>query len=184
MMVRGRSTFPVCAAVAAIVTTIAACSPGPLSAPHVADPMSKPVALSSEAGSNALESARRQLTGTWDLVTLESSPQGDDARVPVTASGTLTYDDYGNLTIIAQSTDPAAPVAAREAKNLSFKGRAVVDLPNKELKLMDLTGNVDPNEVLAPERRRKYEIADDLLTLSSFNEQGQVTAVAVWRRRP
>ena len=103
--------------------------------------------------------------------------------MPVQASGTLTYDEFGNLTIDAHTTDPAAPVAAREANILSFKGRAVIDLANRELKLMDLTGNVDPNEVLSPERRRRYEIADDVLTLSSFNERGQVTAVATWRRR-
>jgi len=168
------------AAVAGLTT---ACTPGPLSAPKHAAPMNKPVAINSEAGSGALESARRLLTGTWELVALESAPQGDGARVPVQASGTLTYDEFGNLTIDAHTTDPAAPVAAREANILSFKGRAVIDLANRELTLMDLTGNVDPNEVLSPERRRRYEIADDVLTLSSFNERGQVTAVATWRRR-
>jgi len=170
-------------AAAVIITMIAACTPGPLSAPKQATPMNKPVALNSDPSSGTLESARRQLTGTWDLVALESAPQGDDARVPVKASGTLVYDDYGNLTIDAHTTDAAAPVAAREASILSFKGRAVLDVPHSELKLMELTGNVDPNEVLAPERRRKYAIHDDVLVLSSFNERGQVTAIATWKRR-
>jgi len=165
------------------MTAIAGCSPGPLSAPKQARPMNKPVALNSDDSSGTLEAARRRLTGTWDLVALESSPQGDGVRVPVTASGTLVYDDYGNLTIDAHTTDPAAPVAAREASILSFKGRAVLDVPNSELKLMDLTGNVNPDEVLAPERRRKYELHDDVLTLSSFNDRGQVTAISTWKRR-
>ena len=44
--------------------------------------------------------------------------------------------------------------------------------------------NVNPDEVLSPERRRRYEFEADTLKLSSFDEQGQVTAVATWRRRP
>jgi len=163
--------------------TLAGCTPGPLSAPKQARPMNKPVALNSEDTSGTLETARRQLQGTWDLVALEYSAKGDDARVPVKASGTLIYDEYGNLTIDAHTTDPAAPVAAREANILAFKGRAVIDPVRSELKMMDLTGNVDPNEVLAPERRRKYEFREDMLRLSSFNTQGQVTAISTWKRR-
>ena len=180
MPCRWRTLISGVAAVAGLTT---ACSPGPLTAPKHAAPMNKPVAVGSEEGSGALESARRQLTGTWELVALESSPKGDDSRLPVQASGTLIYDDFGNLTIDAHTTDPAAPVAAREANILAFKGRAVIDVARSELKLMDVTGNVDPNEVLAPERRRRYEIAGDVLTLSSFNERGQVTAISTWRRR-
>jgi hypothetical protein len=176
-----RSSYPAAAAV--VLVTIAGCSPGPLSAPKQARPMNKPIALNSDDSSGTLETARRQLTGTWDLVALESAPDGNDARVPVQASGTLVYDDYGNLTIDAHTTDPAAPVAAREKNILSFKGRAVIDVPSRELKLMDLTGNVDPNEVLAPERRRKYEVSDNVLKLSSINERGQVTAITTWKRR-
>jgi hypothetical protein len=173
--------FPAAAAV--VTMTIAGCSPGPLSAPKQARPMNKPVALNSDDSSGTLEAARRQLTGTWDLEALEYSPQGNDTRVPVKASGTLVYDEFGNLTIDARTTDPAAPVAAREANILAFKGRAVIDVTRSELKLMDLTGNVDPNEVLAPERRRKYELHENTLMLSSFNDRGQVTAISTWKRR-
>ena len=49
---------------------------------------------------------------------------------------------------------------------------------------MSLTGNVDPNEVLSPERRRRYAFEGDRLTLSSFDAKGQVTAISTWRRRP
>jgi hypothetical protein len=114
---------------------------------------------------------------------LELAPPGATARVPVKASGTLVYDEFSNLTIDAHTTDAAAPVAAREASILSFKGRAVLDIAKRELKLMNLTGNVNPDEVLAPERRRRYEFGAGTLTLSSFDDQGQVTSVAVWRRR-
>jgi hypothetical protein len=102
--------------------------------------------------------------------------------VPVKATGTLTYDQYGNLTINARTTDPAAPVAALEVPRVSFTGRAVIDVVNRELKLMDVAGNVNPDEVLAPERRRRYRFEGDLLILSSFDAKNVTTAVATWRR--
>jgi hypothetical protein len=130
-----------------------------------------------------LTSTRRALEGTWELISLESEPPGGGPREPVKATGTLVYDQFGNLTINARTTDPAAPVAAQEAERMQFKGRAVIDIARKELKLMDLTGNVDPNAVLSPERRRRYELTADTLTLSSFDERDRVTAIATWRRR-
>ena len=72
--------------------------------------------------------------------------------------------------------------AARERNLLSFKGRAVIDAVNGELKLMDLKGNADPTEVLSPERRRKFAFDGDLLRLSSIGDRDEVTAVSTWRR--
>jgi hypothetical protein len=65
---------------------------------------------------------------------------------------------------------------------VSFKGRAVIDAAKGELKLMDVTGNVNPDEVLSPERRRRYQFDADLLKLSSIDETGEVTAISTWRR--
>jgi hypothetical protein len=48
---------------------------------------------------------------------------------------------------------------------------------------MDLTGNVDPNEVLAPARRRLFEVDADMLKLSSLDDRGEIAAVSTWRRR-
>jgi hypothetical protein len=175
------------ACVGAIVTSLAGCTPGPLAPPRAGGgagaPMNKPVMLNSDPSSGSVESARRALFGTWQLAALEVVPPGGGARVPVQASGTLIYDEFGNLTIDAQTTDPAAPVAAREKTLLSFKGRAVIDVVKHELKLMNLTGNVDPDEVLSPERRRRYDLDADTLKLSSIDEREQVTAVSTWRRR-
>lgn len=134
-------------------------------------------------GAGSTEAVRRQLEGTWDLVALEAATGGSSSRVPLKATGTLVYDEYGNLTIDAQSNDPAAPVAAREVDLVSFKGRAVVDAVNSELKLMNLTGNVDPNEVLSPQFRRRFAFEADTLRLSSFDDQGRVMAISTWRRR-
>ena len=132
--------------------------------------------------SGTLEAERQKLMGTWELVDLSSAPEKGGPPVPVKATGTLTYDQYGNLAINARTTDPAAPVAAREVPRVSFTGRAVIDVVNRELKLMDVTGNVNPDEVLSPERRRRYAFEGDRLVLSSFDEKNVVTAVATWRR--
>jgi hypothetical protein len=169
----------------AVLSLTAACRPGPLSAPGTGAPIGGSVPLGTSASATgALETTRKQLEGEWDLVALESLPaSGGSTRVPIKASGTLTYDQFGNLTIIAESNDPAAPVAAREVKSMTFKGRAVIDTVSSELKLMNLTGNVDPNEVLAPDRRRRYAFEGDVLRLSSFDEKDQVTAISTWRRR-
>jgi hypothetical protein len=173
------------AATVAVLSLTVACRPGPLSAPGTGAPIGGSVPLGSVSATGALETTRKQLEGVWELVGLESVPaSGGTTRVPIKASGSLTYDQFGNLTIIAQSDDPAAPVAAREVKAMTFKGRAVIDTVNSELQLMSLTGNVDPNEVLSPERRRRYAFEGDRLTLSSFDAKGQVTAISTWRRRP
>jgi hypothetical protein len=135
------------------------------------------------AGAGSLEAIRRQLQGTWELVAIETSPESGGPRVPVKATGTLIYDEYGNLTIDARTADPAAPVAAREVPMISFKGRAAIDAVKHELRLMNLTGNVDPNEVLSPERRRLFEVDATTLKLSSVDDKGEVTAITTWRRK-
>jgi len=165
-----------------LALAVAGCAPGPLTPPRSGRPMNNPVPLTSEETTGSLETTRQQLMGVWELVELKNAPPKGGAPVPVKATGTLVYDQYGNLTIDARSSDPNAPVAAREVPRVSFKGRAVIDVVNHELKLMDVTGNVNPDEVLAPERRRRYVFEANLLTLSSFDEKGVVTAVSTWRR--
>jgi hypothetical protein len=181
---RPRPRAAVLATLAAVTVIAAGCAPGPISHPTSGGaPMNRPVALGDDPGSNVVESVRRQLFGTWELVALEYAAAAGSTRVPVKASGTLIYDEYGNLTIDAHTTDPAAPVAAREANMLAFKGRAVIDTVKHELKLMNVTGNVDPDEVLSVDRRRKFEVDFQTLKLSSFDEAGTVTAISTWHRR-
>jgi hypothetical protein len=162
----------------------AACSPGPLSSPHGGVSSTSPRGLGNDAPTGNIEAARRQLEGTWTLVSLEAVPESGGQRAPITASGTLVYDAFGNLTIDAHTTDPDAPVAMREVSIVSFQGRAVVDVPHSELQMMALTGNVDPNEALSPERRRRYAFEGDHLKLTSFDASGTIASISVWVRRP
>jgi hypothetical protein len=144
----------------------------------------RPIGLSDVyTGEGSMEATRRQLQGTWELLSLESSPSPGTPRVAIKASGSLVYDEYGNLRIDAHTVDPAAPAAARESAVLNFKGRAAIDPVKKELQLLDMTGNADPTEVLAPERKRRFEIDGDTLKLSSIDEKGEPVAVSLWRRR-
>src|SRR3954470_9929602 len=170
-------------AVGALVMA-AGCTPGPLSSPRGAVPTTSPVGIGSDPSSATVEAARRQLEGTWTLVSLEAVPESGGQRAPITASGTLVYDAFGNLTIDAHTTDPDAPVAMREVSIVSFQGRAVVDVPHSELQMMALTGNVDPNEALSPERRRRYAFEGDHLKLTSFDASGTIASISVWVRRP
>src|SRR5262245_49897034 len=175
------------ATLAAAAVTAIACTPGPMSKPPSpagsGGPMNKPVALGGDAGSGAVENVRQQLMGTWELTGLEMVPPKGGARVPVKATGSMVYDQFGNLEISARTNDPAAPVAAREVDRLSFKGRAVIDVVNKELKLMDLKGNANPDEIISPDLRRKYEFGtSETLKLSAFDASGTVTAITSWHR--
>ena len=137
-----------------------------------------------DQGASSLETVRRQLLGTWELVGLELAPKPGATRVPVAATGVLTYDEYANLTIDAKTTDANAPVAAREVNMLSFKGRAAIDPVKKELRLMNLSGNANPDEVLMPNSRRLFEVTPETLKLTVVDEKGQISAVTNWKRRP
>src|SRR5258705_8647383 len=53
------------AGIAAILTSLAGCTPGPLHPPTHATPMNKPTALSSKSSSGDIEAARRVMEGVW-----------------------------------------------------------------------------------------------------------------------
>jgi hypothetical protein len=167
------STTRVIATLAAVV--IAGCAAAPRQQPVKATEV--------QTGAGSVEGVQRQLEGTWDLVSLGVSPRGGAAPVTVAAQGTLTFDRNGNLTIEARTSDSYAPEAAQSGGVLAFEGQAVIDAAKGELKLSDQTGNVDPNAVLPPERRRRYAFEGDLLRLSSFDAAGKVTATSTWRRQ-
>ena len=128
-------------------------------------------------GPGSLDAVRRQLEGTWDLVTLAVMPALGAALVPVAAQGTLTYDKNGNLSIDAKTSDSYAPAAAQSGGVITFEGKAVIDGAKSELQLTEKGG--DPK---SPERRR-YAFEGDLLGLSSIDGAGRVTTTSTWRRR-
>jgi hypothetical protein len=135
-----------------------------------------------DTGPGSVESVRRQLEGTWDLVQLTTYPT---AGQPIThgARAVLTYDAYGNLTIDGHLAQAGDTVGAG-GPLLSFKGRAVLDSDRHQLRLMDPKGPQEalPAEV-SPDLVRRYEFEGDLLKLSTVDASGQPTASATWKKR-
>jgi hypothetical protein len=136
------------------------------------------------AGPGSLEAVRRQLEGSWDLVSAEVvSTSG--ARQAVKATAVLSYDAYGNLTLKGAYDDPAA--TADQTAALNFAGRAVIDTQRQVLRLLDLKQSEGEFAALPPDmaarRERAYAFDGDLLRLTVKDSAGRVTAVNTWRRQ-
>jgi hypothetical protein len=137
-----------------------------------------------DAGPGSLASVRKQLEGTWELVSAEMvSPAG--ARTPLKARATLTYDAYGNLSLKGAFDDPAA--TAEQTSMLNFTGRAVIDVQKQVLHLLDIQQSEGDFAKLPPEmvarRDREYAFEGDLLKLTVKDPAGRATAVNTWRRQ-
>jgi hypothetical protein len=162
--------------VVALIPLIAGCSAAPRVRPVKGGDVN--------TGAGSLESVRRQLQGTWELVeAVVLDPSGKPT--PRKAEGRLTYDEYGNLTIgakLADSTQPESSVSGL----LSYSGRAVIDPAKSQLVLMDLksrlpSGEPIPTEV-SPDKVRDYTIQGNTLTLTSKDAKGVATARTTWRK--
>lgn len=163
----------VVAAAAIAVLTLAGCT----AAPRV-----RPVKMGDvDTGLNSVESVRRQLKGTWELVSLELfSASGQ--KTTADAKGRLTYDEYGNLaitgTITGTSTlDPSA---------LNLTGRVTIDPDKHTLTVGGVTAaNADARRVdpkLDPSLVRYYVFEGDLLKTTIKNASGATTAITTWKK--
>jgi hypothetical protein len=136
-----------------------------------------------DTGATSVEAVRRQLQGTWDLVTLEvKSPSG--ALVAVPAKGQLKYDEYGNLTLDGSVTDPNV-----DSGVIRMSGRAVIDPTKHMLRLTGMTGTTTSAEQaldsnIDPAKVRYYEFAGELLKTTAKDANGATTATATWKRIP
>jgi hypothetical protein len=153
-----------------------------------AAPRVRPVKMGDvDTGGNSVEAARRQLEGTWDLTSLEtySTPGGS----PIKAEGitaVLSYDAYGNLRIMG-NPGTAGTLPAGASGLLTYSGRAVIDPVKKELRLLDVKGETDPNATLTKDigvgRVRRYTIENGVLTISVLDAAGQPSATTSWKKR-
>jgi hypothetical protein len=166
---------------AAFVTLLAAatlsgCAAAPLNEPMRMGPV--------DAGAGSVEAVRRQLSGSWDLVSLTAFESPSGAPVPMKAAAVLTYDDYGNLTMKGRVEEGQASAAASAL--LDYSGRAVIDVASHQLRLQAVEGT----GALQPQRAetfltavRTYAFEGDLLKISTINAEGNPTATTTWRRR-
>lgn len=145
-------------------------------------PRTRPLRTSAVAsGAGSTEAVRKQLEGTWTLVSFSVADASGAAR-PVPAAGRLTYDAYGNLDLSGTLEDPAA--AGASATALAFKGRIVVDAAQSRLVLADVSGNVDVAALpatMAPDKVRYYAFDGDTLSLET-RDGTRLLARTVWRK--
>ncbi len=98
------------------------------------------------------------------------------------ASGSLTYDAFGNLVLIGKIADAAA--AGSHADSMAFKGRAVIDATAQRLVLADVSGNVEASALpanMSPDKVRYYAFQGDTLSLET-RDGARVLARTVWRK--
>jgi hypothetical protein len=160
------------AALLVLVVITAGCAAAPLERPMKVGTV--------DTGPGSLEQVRRQFAGTWELVSYDVYSAGGQLK-RVRGAGTLTYDEYGNLTIKAEVHDTIEGV---EPGLLQYAGRAVIDPVKSELRLLDMTGDGTrpTSELVAPSAIRHYRFDGPTLHISVVNERGEPKAVAAWKR--
>lgn len=154
---------------------------GALLAGCAAEPSRRPLRTSPVGtGDGTTESVRKQLEGTWALVSFTVFDAAGAARA-VPSSGSLTYDAFGNLELTGRISDAAA---SGHASALAFKGRAVVDAGGKRIVLADVAGQGDLAALpanMAPDKVRHYAFEGDTLSLET-RDGTRVLARTVWRK--
>ena len=171
-----RSTYITSAAVVVAGLTVA------VFAGCAAAPRQRPVrAGATDTGPGSLQATRQQLAGTWDLVSFEAFTQPDQP-VQVDATGRMTYDEFGNISVNGQLEQPDTG----RLTMLTLSGRAVIDVAEQRLLVVDTEGNVPFDEVdfstASPDRFRYYEFDGDRVIMTVKDDRGQTTARLAWQR--
>jgi hypothetical protein len=163
---------------ASVLACAAACSAAPRQRPVKMGP--------TDTGPGSIESARKFLMGRWTLESFDLYPPGKPP-INVKGSGTLLYDDYGNLKMDIRA-DQASADLVREAGIdirdgiISSEGRAAIDMQNHTL-----TYIIPDQAPLIPgplsiNRKRYWEVTGNLLTLTTKDDDGKPTSVGKWRK--
>jgi hypothetical protein len=129
-----------------------------------------------------VEYAKRELAGSWSLVSVEIRPQTPQAR-QLKASGSLTYNEFGRLRFNGQVYESLT--SGLTPGILKYDGRVVLDPVKSEMYLLDLTGNgLSGSAVndLSPSAVRRYKIEGNDLHITVLNDRGEATAVLLWTR--
>lgn len=145
-------------------------------------PRARPVKMGDVAtGGDTVEGIRRQLKGTWDLVSLELvAPNG--TKTSVQATGRLTYDDYGNMAMKGtvaggQTIDPST---------LNLTGQVAIDPTQHSFRFTQIqAGSADERRVdptIDATKVRYFEFQGDTLRTTLKDAKGATTAVAAWKK--
>ena len=147
-----------------------------------AAPRARPVKMGPvDTGAESVEAVRRQLQGTWELVSLDLYPAGGQKVTPQ-ASGRLEYDQYGNLSMTGTINGDAQV----DPSVLNLTGRATIDPPTHTIRFGGVAAasadakRLDPT--LDAAHVRYYEFDGALLRTTVKNSAGATTATATWRK--
>jgi hypothetical protein len=150
-----------------------------------AAPRQRPVELGPVGeGAGSLTAARKFLEGRWTLESFEVYPPGK-APIVLKGSGTLTYDEFGNLKMDIRADQAssdllrAAGIDIRDGV-ISSEGRTAVDMQNRTLTYI-VQGQTGTGP-LSPRRPRHWEVKENLLTLTTKDDNGKPLSVGHWRR--
>jgi hypothetical protein len=139
-----------------------------------------------DSGAGSVAAARKYLEGRWTLESFQMFPPGK-AAVTLTGSGTLQYDDFGNLRMEVRADESssdllrAAGIDIRDGV-ISTEGRTVVDMQNRTLTYMIQDQSPLIPGPLATRYPRHWEVKDNVLTLTTKDEAGKPLSVGVWRK--
>lgn len=161
-------------------------------------PRQRPVSVGDvETGSGSLAEARKQLEGSWQLVSLRMA-NADGRQTDVDATGSLNLDGFGNLHIefrMSAAGQKALSSIGITSPNpvLTTTGRAVIDPQQQRVSYVGddfvKSGGMDAgvaakrNNPLAAERERYYKFdADGTLILSTRYPDGKEASIGRWKR--
>jgi len=173
-------SLPACACVVGVLLGLPACKAAPSQRPVKLGPV--------DEGRGSIVAARKFLEGRWSLESFEVYPPG---KPPITlnGTGTLTYDDYGNLKMdirADQSSSDVLRAAGIDIRDgvISSNGKTLVDLQNRTLTyVIDGQATVGTGP-LATNRPRHWVVEDTLLTLTTKDDAGKPLSIGKWRKVP
>src|SRR6185369_16382601 len=107
--------------------------------------------------------------------------------IPLKGSGTLTYDDYGNLKIDIRADQASSDLLRAAGLDIpdgviSSSGKTLVDLQNKTLTYVIDGQTTVGSGPMATNRPRHWVVDGTLLTLTTKDDAGKPTTVGKWRK--
>jgi hypothetical protein len=153
-----------------------------------AQPRQRPLDVGPVAsGPGTIEYERRRLEGTWSLDKFEVLDSAGSATA-VRAQATLTYDEYGNLTVRGKLLEPIPGEKSIEHPLLEYAGPIVLDPTRQQFRLGSVKtagAPLDPGleSKIDPQFVRKYELSDTTLRISFLSPSGATTAIASFTRK-
>jgi hypothetical protein len=149
----------------------------------------KPRTEPPNTGPGTTKVAREYLEGRWTLVSFTLYPP-DAAPIQVKGSGTLVYDDFGNLTMDVTVDETNAALVQRSGVPLEkgrylSSGRTIVDMQGRSLTYVleskaAVGGQAGP---LAMSRPRYWVRDGNTLTLTTKDDKGQPLSVGKWQKQ-